>query len=190
MTTKPYVPHKGIKHNPIIAQTKAGKVTITDYTPSKVQGRRVIEATLGGKRGYVPLDSYPEIDAAIKAENERHEAEFVARYPGVYELVAAQNDAEYRYERLQREIESGDGILSNSIPERDPAEAAKQYPIAAAYLQICDYCDNCSMSNVGMAKSSTGNWAIEQIKNGADVITTRDEMVKRYRNTDTTDYGN
>ncbi len=173
--SKPYVEHKGIKRTAVTAQTKSGTVTLIDYTTSKVQGKRCVKVQLGDKTGYVDLDTYPEIEAQIKAANEQYEQDFVVRYPGIYELVAAQDDAEYRYERLQRQIERGDGILSNSQPDRDPAEVAKQYPIAAAYLTICGYCDSRNLD-----KYNAGQWAVEQLENGADVIETCNVMRERW----------
>ena len=174
---KPYVPHKGIKRNSIATTTPWGNCTITDWTPQKVQGHRVVGTDLkvNEKPVYIDLDKNPEIEAQINAANETFEAEFVAHYPGIYELVAAINDAEYRYERLQCEIERGDGILSNSTPEVDPEDVAKMYPIAAAYLTIIGYTDS---DNGG--KYSAGMWAIEQLEAGEDVIATHDAMCQRW----------
>lgn len=190
---KPYVTHIGIRRTPITVHLgEYGDCQLDGFLQTKIQGRNVIATTkiVGKNKLYVDLDKHPEIKAVLDAENEQYEAEFVARYPGIYELVAAQNDAEYRYERLQREIESGNGILSNSTPTHDPADVAKQYPVAAAYQTICAYAENCSMSNVGFAKSAAGKWAVGQLESGADVVATRDEMIKRYQSVDTTDYGN
>jgi len=175
MTQKPYVPHYGIKHNQIAATLTAGTVTVTEYTEVRTQSKRCVKVDLSGKTGYVDLDAHPEIDELLKIENARYEQEFVNRYPGIYELVTAQNDEDFRYERLQREIESGNGILSDSTPENDPAEVARQYPIAAAYLTICGYLESNNLNKYG-----AGKWAIEQIENGADVIETRNQMQDRW----------
>ena len=191
METKPYVTHKGIKRIIITVATNWGEATVTEYTPRKVQGRRVIETDLKvkGTPVYIDLDKHPEIEAQITAANEKYEQDFTTRYPGIYELVAAQNDDEYRYERLQREIERGAGVLSNSHPDRDPADVAKQYPIASAYLDICNYADADPSSQVGYDKRTAGKWAIEQLELDCDVIQVRDEMIARYqaaRKADTT----
>lgn len=174
---KPYVPHKGIKREPLsITLGKFGERQISDWTPGKVQGRRVVKAgTVNGTPLYVDLDRHPEIEAQINAANAAYEQAFIARYPGIYELVAARNDAEYRYERLQRAIERGDGILPSSTPDRDPEELARQYPLAAAYLTICGYCDSDNLDKYG-----AGQWAIEQLEAGADVLDTCNAMQQRW----------
>ena len=177
MTNKPYVPHQGIKRTPITTTTTWGMATVTDHAPRNVQGHRAVGTDLKvkGTPVYIDLDAHPEIAAQITAANDKYEQDFVTRYPGIYDLVAARNDADYRYERLQREIESGDGILSNSQPDHDPADVAAQYPIAAAYLTICGYCDSNNLDKYG-----AGKWAVEQLESGADVIDTCDAMRQRW----------
>ncbi len=176
--SKPYVPHQGIRRTPItVTLGDYGDCQLGGYTPSKMQGRSVIATTktVNGKALYVNLDAHPEIKAILDAANAAYERDFIARYPGVYDLVTAQNDAEWRYERLQQEIEQGDGILSDSTPEHDPDELAIQYPIAAAYLEIVGYTDSDNLD-----KYSAGEWAINQLEDGADVIETCNQMRSRW----------
>lgn len=194
MENKPYVTHKGIKRTPLTVEFGCfGTCTIADWRPTKMQGRRVIstDKIIDGKTLYVDLDKHPEIETLLAQANEQYEQEFMARYPGIYELVAAIDDEDNYHEAFERmmEDEHNDGAKPPKQPALSTERAAEMYPIASAYLTICNYTDADPSSQVGYDKRSAGTWAIEQLEAGRDVIQVRDEMMARYqaaREADTT----
>ena len=185
---KPYVNQAGIKKENIKVTVSGLTFTLDGFSRTKRQGENVIAVLPNphkvGKKciDYISLDRHPEIETIRKSAEDSFESAFVARYPGIYTLVTAINDEHNYHESFNRMMddESNDGVRPPVAPKMTIEQARQQYPIAAAYLTILSYADADPSSQVGYNRRRCGDDAITQLEGGADVIKTRDAMVKRY----------
>ena len=176
--TNPYVEIKGIPKHGVKYPTKNGIAVITTYYTRKVQGQDVYAAKINGKDVYITTAERSNLVAMVQAKKADYEARFKERYPGIYMLVDAINaeaDYHHNFDRMMDD-EDNDGVNPPTHPKISVAKARKQYPIAAAYLDILRYADADPSSQVGYDRRCTGDEAIET---GAGVIAERDKMLAK-----------
>lgn len=162
----------GIKQNPVEYTTSHGTAIITTYYTHKAQGRDVYACQINGKDMLISADNRPDLVQMVEANRADYKARFEARYPGIYDLVAAINADKNHYEGTQRmmEDEDNDGVRPPKAPKLSADQARQQYPIAAAYLDILRFYNADPSSDIGFNRRQFGKAAFIAIEAGADVI--------------------
>lgn len=171
----------GITRKPMMYHTDTyGDVTITSYYAMRANGKRVVRGTLAdGRECMVALDGRRALEEMIKQSNVDYEAAFLARVPGIDELLTAINDAQDYREAFEgmMEDEGNDGVRPPARPTISVDEARKLYPVAAAYLTILRMSESDPSSQIGYTRRRAGKKAIERIEAGEDIITICNEMM-------------
>ena len=179
---KNYIEKKGIKKNMIVYTTpKDGIISVVPEIGSIVS-ITVLQAIEGGSpvgsKGSVSLSALPGLDKLIQAELDRRETEFLSKYPGIDELLTIINDHAKSYESMQRMMESESRMTFKAAPTISIEDAKKEYPLAAAYLNLLTITNADPSSQIGFIRRKAGEKAFMKIEEGADIITALTEAKK------------
>lgn len=182
---KNYIEMRGIQKPVVTWMVDGVECRCIDFYPVKFKGIWVVEiepTMINGKKAqYVNIETRPELAAKLREAEAEYERRFLARYPGIDELLSARNASETYHESFQRmmEDEMNDGINPPDQPALSAAEAAKKYPIAAAYLSLLRLADSDPGSQIGYERRKAGKAAFDKILAGADVIEAEKEAQQR-----------
>jgi hypothetical protein len=177
---KNYIEKKGLKNEDVLYTTpKGAKLKILSSWKEKVEVEVLIPIPGGspkGAKGNMLLSTLPGLAEQITAMAEKREADFVAKYPGIDELLDIIRLHREADEALEKMMETGDSILRDNRPEISIDEAMEKYPVAAAYLHIYNLSEADPSSQIGFVRRSAADKAFANIADGADVILTANEL--------------
>jgi hypothetical protein len=181
---KNYCEIRGIPRKEIIYTTPRG--TVIKVWPDTAYGdgvdSEIITSAQGsspaGSKGRAKINQLPGLAEMIAAAKLEREKEFLARYPGIDELLDIIRLHAEAHEDFERMMESESRITCKAAPKMSIEAARRKYPVALAYLSILTFANSDPGSEIGYIWRRAGENAIERIEAGVDVISALTEAQK------------